>query len=154
MKKLLLLFTAVLLQVGAYAQDAVAVYRNNGKIEYFAFASKPKVTYQGDCLVMKLGDSVVQYSLRGLTKIAFGNAPTGMAGGPLSEGMTFRFEKNQISITNAVSGAAVKVYNGKGMMVRLLKTDNNGRQTVSLESLPSGAYMIQIGNTSYKVLKP
>ncbi|MBR4729577.1 MAG: dockerin type I repeat-containing protein [Prevotella sp.] len=73
MKKAIILFVLLLLNIAAYAQNAnaVAVYRTNGQVEYFVFSARPKITYQGDCLVMEANSKIVQYSLIGLKRIAF-----------------------------------------------------------------------------------
>lgn len=149
----LLLFAAVAL----WAQDAVAVYQTNGQVVGYQFTEKPKVTYAGGCLVMSTKDQTVQYSLRSLRKMAFVDAesltaisaPEHAAGGHL----LFSFRQGSITVTNAEAGATIQVYNAEGKCLAEQQADAQGRCVLSTESLSRGVYVIQIGQTSYKIVK-
>ncbi len=133
--------------------NAVAVYRNNGQVEYFSFAGRPKLTYRDKCLVMQYGNSYVQYTLKGLVKITFCADPTDVEDGPMMDGLKFSFDNDEIRIASAKAGHPVRLYNLKGQCVKMLSVDGNGNVTVTLESLPPGVYIIQIEDITYKVLR-
>ena len=134
-------------------QDAVAVYRINGQVEYFAFDGRPTITYEGDNLVMTCGGNCVQYTLKGLEKITFTTIATGIGNLPELKQLTFSFSDDRIDVAGAKAGEPVRIYDTTGRMVDMLYTDGEGRQTISFSLMQKGVYIIQIGNTSYKILK-
>ena len=134
-------------------QDAVAVYRINGQVEYFAFDGRPTITYEGDNLVMTCGGNCVQYTLKGLEKITFTTIATGIGNLPELKQLTFSFSDDRIDIAGAKADEPVRIYDTTGRMVDILYTDGEGRQTISFSPMQKGVYIIQIGNTSYKILK-
>ena len=134
-------------------QDAVAVYRINGQVEYFAFDGRPTITYEGDNLVMTCGGNCVQYTLKGLEKITFTTIATGIGNLPELKQLTFSFSDDRIDIAGAKAGEPVRIYDTTGRMVDMLYTDGEGRQTISFSPMQKGVYIVQIGNTSYKLLK-
>ena len=134
-------------------QDAVAVYRINGQVEYFAFDGRPTITYEGDNLVMTCGGNCVQYTLKGLEKISFTTIATGIGNLPELKQLTFSFSDDRIDVAGAKAGEPVRIYDTTGRMVDMLYTDGEGRQTISFSPMQKGVYIVQIGNTSYKLLK-
>ena len=134
-------------------QDAVAVYRINGQVEYFAFDGRPTITYEGDNLVMTCGGNCVQYTLKGLEKITFTTIATGIGNLPELKQLTFSFSDDRIDVAGAKAGEPVRIYDTTGRMVDMLYTDGEGRQTISFSPMQKGVYIVQIGNTSYKLLK-
>lgn len=134
-------------------QEAIAVHRANGQVEYFAFAERPVVTYEGDNLVMSCGNTRVLYTLKGLEKITFTTLATGIGETPRMEEPVFHFDNHQIQIANAKAGQQVRLFDMTGMTVRTDVIGYDGQQTISLESLPKGIYIVQLGNTTYKILK-
>ena len=134
-------------------QEGVAVHRTNGQVEYFSFAGHPKVTYEGDNLVMSCGNTRVLYTLKGLEKITFGSFTTSIDDNPISESLSFHFDNDQIQIANAKAGETIRIYNAAGRLVHLLHADGDGPLTIPLDTLPAGVYIIQLSKTTYKVLK-
>lgn len=135
-------------------QDAVAVYRTNGEVEYFTFDGRPTITYQGDNLIMVCGNQHVQYTLKGLEKIAFTTTEvTGIGDLQGVEGVTFNFHDDQIAIANAKAGDTVRLYDTTGRMVDSSIVDSDGRLTLSLSALTKGIYIVKMGTTSYKILR-
>ena len=135
-------------------QDAVAVYRTNGEVEYFTFDGRPTITYQGDNLVMACGNQHVQYTLKGLEKIAFTTIEvTGLGQIQEVEGVAFNFHDDQIVIANAKAGEVVKLYDTTGRLFDSSTVGSDGRLTLSLSALTKGIYIIKMGTTSYKILR-
>ena len=156
-KQLLTTLGLVVVATMAWSQDAVAVWQTNGQVVGYQFTDKPKVTYVGDCLVMSTKDNTVQYALRSLRKMAFVDAeslsaisgPRQAAGGNL----LFSFRQGSIAVANAEASAKVLLYDAEGKCLAEQQADADGRCVLSTESLSRGVYVIQIGQTSYKIVK-
>ena len=160
MMKLKLLFLLVLLLTfnELRAQNAVVVYQTNGQVANYFFIEKPKVTYSGDCLIMSTTDNIVQYSLRSLRKIEFADVDDsaiidGVRPSTANKGLMFSFRQSTINVANAEAGACVLLYDSEGKCLMEQSIDKQGRCVLSTESLPKGVYVIQIGQTSYKIVK-
>lgn len=156
--KLLFLLAMLLMCNGLRAQNAVVVHQTNGQIVNYFFIQKPKVTYVGDCLVMSTTENIVQYSLRSLSKIEFADVDDSaiidnVQHPTTNKGLIFSFRKGSISATNAQAGAKVLLYDTEGKCLMEKTADEQGRCTLSTETLSRGTYVIQIGQASYKIVK-
>ena len=156
--KLFFLFALLLTFNELRAQNAVVVYQTNGQVANYFFIEKPKVTYLGDCLIMSTTDNIVQYSLRSLRKIEFADLDDsaiidGVRPSTANKELIFSFRQSTINVANAEAGACVLLYDSEGKCLMEQSIDEQGRCELSTESLPKGVYVIQIGQTSYKIVK-
>ena len=156
-----LLIATLLLAVGTsvWAQNnAVAIFQTNGQVATYLFTETPRVTYKGDCLLMSSGSGTVQYSLRNIQSVALVDASniTGIdqavqSGG--THGVVFHFIFGRITISNAAPSEKVSVYDINGKCLVEQTADAQGRCTLSTHALLKGVYVVQIGKTSYKIVK-
>ena len=157
-----LLFATLLLAVGSLTtwtqNNAVAIFQSNGQVATYLFTETPRVTYKGDCLLMTASTGTVQYSLRNIQRIALVDASniTGIdqavqSGG--THGVVFHFLFGRITISNAAPSEKVSVYDINGKCLVEQAADAQGRCTLSTHALLKGIYVVQIGKTSYKIVK-
>lgn len=158
-KRILSLVAALLCAVAMQAQNAVALYQANGQVTSYYFTEAPRISYAGDCLLMTSSAGTVQYSLRGLRKIAFAEMeePSAVkdikADGTPSGGLVFSFRLGQIAVSGAEPGAKATLFDLDGKQISVQAANTQGRCTLSTAALPKGVYVIQIGKTSYKFVK-
>ena len=156
--KLFFLLALLLMCNGLRAQNAVVIHQTNGQTVNYFFIQKPKVTYAGDCLIMSTTENTVQYSLRSLRKIEFADVDDsaiidGIQPSTAVKGLMFSFRQSTINVANAEAGSCVLLYDAEGKCLAEQSVDEQGRCTLSTEALPRGVYVIQIGQTSYKIVK-
>ena len=139
--------------MAAHAQNAVAVYQKNGQVVNYLFSEKPKVSYIGDCLVMTTKDQNVQYSLQNLEKMEFTEIATGIddATPTADSALLFSFRSGQVAVSHAQPGTKVTLFDTDGKTVSQQTVGDSGAATLSTQSLPRGTYIVQVGDTSYKI---
>ena len=71
MRKLLTTLFLVAVATVAWAQNAVAVWQQDGKVAKFGFSEKPVVTYADNNLVITTTQTTVEYPIYLLRKIRF-----------------------------------------------------------------------------------
>ena len=152
MKRMILLFSAVMLMSSVFAQNTLTIYQKDGQQFSFGFEDKPVITYTDTDLVLKTTKTEVQYPLADVIKFTFKDAETAVA--PIKEGRAAQLElKNYtVSITDAKAGINVTVIGSDGKAVGSYKTDSDGSATFSIADLPQGLYIINSENLTCKFL--
>lgn len=145
MRKLILtlaLAAAGLTGARAEVVNAVKVTLNNGDTEVFVLADKPKITFDGDDLVVTspvLTKSYLRSSVKNVTFCIKDLSVSDIAAGETS----YTYIDNVFSCP----GADITVYNLSGVAVA------NGHETVSLAGQADGFYIIKTNFQTLKVVK-
>jgi hypothetical protein len=149
---LLLLFTAV----ASWAQNAVAVYQNDGTVATFAFTEKPVVTYSGNDLVLTTTKTSVQFPIYKLKKIDFDislDDATGVKDVEKEADVQFSFAGGKLIVRGGEAGSQVTIYNIKGVQVGQYQLDSNGNATISTDNLGKDFYVVKSKSFTFKFRK-
>ena len=127
--------TFVLLCFGyktAYAENGVVLHQLDGTTITYAFSEEPKVTYNGDTLVMSAAGVVVEYPLVTLKKLSFTEALPSSIETPL--------------IVTSANGSC-QIYTIGGQLIRTIPESS----PIATSGLPVGIYIIRNNKNSYKI---
>lgn len=148
----ILLFAAVAL----WAQKAVVVYQNDGKVATFAFTEKPVVTYSGNDLVLTTTKTSVTYPIYMLRKIDFAvsiDDLTGIDDAKVQADVQFSFRGGTLTVRGGEAGSQVTIYNIKGVQVGQYRLDGDGNATIPTESLGKDFYIVKSKSFTFKFRK-
>lgn len=153
MRKLLTTLFLVVLATVAWAQNAVAVWQQDGKVAKFGFAEKPVVTYADNNLVITTTQTTVEYPIYLLRKISFDVDWTVDAVEEVKADVQFSFRGGSLTVRGGEAGSQVYIYNLKGVKVGQYRLDSDGNATIPTESLGKDFYVVKSKSFTFKFRK-
>ena len=156
-KKLFLFFTFVYcLSVSAIENKTILrVELKDGNTNEYVIADRPSISFEEDKVVFVCKKLSTAYAKSEIDKFIFVDESTGIK--ELESGNTridYRVEKEQFIVEGMMGKKQIRVYsiNGQEQLVSVNYLD--GRMEVTLSSLPTGYYIINISNKqTIKILK-
>lgn len=149
----LLLMFAVCAAWGDVLQNTLVVKLRSGETADFTLADKPKLMFDGKCLVIKSESYEVAYELSQLDCYYFSDKGTNSID---KSGVTaggFNRDGDRLLFSGLTAGSKVAVYAATGVLVTTVKVENNGCASLSLSEMPKGVYVVKYGNVSTKIQK-
>ena len=154
MRKLLTTLFLVVLATVAWAQNAVAVWQQDGKVAKFGFAEKPVVTYADNNLVITTTQTTVEYPIYLLRKISFDVDWTVDAVEEVKADVQFSVRGGSLTVRGGEAGSQVYIYNLKGVKVGQYRLDSDGNATIPTENLSKDFYVVKSRSFTFKFRKP
>ena len=143
MKKLLLPMLMLIAALGASAAGtALKVSFIDGKSVTYVLSEKPKVTFSGDNMNIVSSTASTSYQRSEISSITFVQAQSAISD-IQANNTTYSFIDNVFES----QGSEISVFSVRGSMVA------HGVNSLSLESLQSGIYIVKAGNQSIKICK-
>jgi len=135
----------------------------NGVSYVFNLAEKPVITYEADKLTVKVtepSEVVEQQSTVSEISVAVAdvqnidlekvNVPTGISNVEKAAPVT-QFQSGLLQLSGLQPASAVTVVTLGGKTCLTVKASADGKATVSLQTLPSGVYIVRTANSAIKV---
>ena len=159
MRKIHLLI-ALFAAIGAMmAQDSMPVQKLNvwkmdGSMISFLLTDEPVTTFENGNLVITTNQGVFSYPLAQMKKYTHEGLPEGIETPSVAPGtILVRQNDEQMLIEGIPDNQLVEVYSADGKLI-LSKRAVGGQSTLlSLIGQPQGAYIVNIGKTSFKFVK-
>ena len=151
MKKILLSLTLALVSSLTASATDFYLWLNaaSGDETSWAVSGLQKITFSGTNVVITTTDgSSSTYAMSDVSKLHFETSPTAI--NDVQAGQAVRFDGTALQVS-ASEGTRVDVFTATGTLAGRATVDGTGR--VSLSNLPSGVYMVKIGNNTTKILK-
>ena len=159
MKKILLTFMLFAFAATMFAngKDVLSVLMKDGTSVYFLLAEKPYITFQNDemKIVSDTDEALVKRTL--VERFEFVNEiPTGIEDVEEQNEQlraNFKLDGDAVYITGLASGSKVVLYAMDGRVVNSSVAAADGCVTLSLNTLPSGIYIVKYNDTAIKFIK-
>jgi hypothetical protein len=159
MKKILLTFMLFSFAATMFAngKDVLSVLMKDGTSVYFLLAEKPYITFQNDemKIVSDTDEALVKRTL--VERFEFVNEiPTGIEDVEEQDEQlraNFKLDGDAVYITGLASGSKVVLYAMDGRVVTTSVAAADGCVTLSLNTLPSGIYIVKYNDTAIKFIK-
>lgn len=146
MKRILFAIIATFASLSVFADDETGLYIVASETSTYAVSELKKITFSdGNVVVEKTDGTSTTTAMSSISRMYFGAISTGIQDVNLAGN---NFDGKSITMGNK---GRVRIFRASGQMV----SDGNYEpgQSVSLESLPSGVYVVEIGGNSFKVAK-
>lgn len=142
MKKTYALIAILCCAAFARAENkALRIEFNDGKTALYSLANKPAVTFEGNDFTIKTSDAETSYPRADVKNFTFVKDESGVK--DLTDATKYSYSDNVFSC----EGHAIDVYDMSGVRVA------NGMDSVSLNGLCDGVYIVRAGKQSIKVVK-
>ncbi len=159
MKKILLTFMLFSFAATMFAngKDVLSVLMKDGTSVYFLLAEKPYITFQNDemKIVSDTDEALVKRTL--VERFEFVNEiPAGIEDVEEQDEQlraNFKLDGDAVYITGLASGSKVVLYAMDGRVVTTSVAAADGCVTLSLNTLPSGIYIVKYNDTAIKFIK-
>jgi hypothetical protein len=159
MKKILLTFMLFSFAATMFAngKDVLSVLMKDGTSVYFLLAEKPYITFQNDemKIVSDTDEALVKRTL--VERFEFVNEiPAGIEDVEEQDEQlraNFKLDGDAVYITGLASGSKVVLYAMDGRVVNSSVAAADGCVTLSLNTLPSGIYIVKYNDTAIKFIK-
>lgn len=145
MKNLIIFLFCALFGFSAFAADTfLTINLKDGKKETYAFSKKPVMTFDAETLTIKTTDLETTYQRADICHFNFVDEGSEGVDEILSGSDVVYSYRDYVF---SCEGHAIEVYNLSG--VRML----SGSDSLSLESLPAGVYLVKAANQTIKVIR-
>ena len=141
----------------ANEKDVLSVLMKDGTSVYFLLAEKPYITFQNDevKIVSDTDEALVKRTL--VERFEFVNEiPAGIEDVEEQDEQlraNFKLDGDAVYITGLASGRKVVLYAMDGRVVTTSVAAADGCVTLSLNTLPSGIYIVKYNDTAIKFIK-
>ena len=159
MKKILLTFMLFAFAATMFANEknVLNIIMKDGTSVYFLLAEKPYITFRNDevKIVSDTDEALVKRTL--VERFEFVNEiPTGIEDVEEQDEQlraNFKLDGDAVYITGLASGSKVVLYAMDGRVVTTSVAAADGCVTLSLNTLPSGIYIVKYNDTAIKFIK-
>ena len=143
---------ALLARVAEENVTCMVLTLTDGTINRFALTDTPVVTYEGENLVVSIGEEQFTTTLSGISKLTFEQVSTGISE-MVGESPKSAFTPGQARFEGLKTHAIVSIYTIDGKMLSSMRANDEGTVSIDLSTLPHGFYIIRTPNQSYKIKK-
>lgn len=143
MKHFIIALGLMLSSATAFAgTTALKVTLANGTDETFLLSEKPVITCSGTDMIIRTSSLTASYPRTDITSMTFArNAHTDIR--KVTDNITYAYCDNVFTC----NGQNISVYNLQGVCVA------SGSESVSLQDLPAGIYLINVNNKTIKIFR-
>lgn len=157
MKKISLVVLLMLLSATSINATDVAyrllVWMDSGAKSAYALSTKPKITYDGTCLIVSTTAATVEYPAEDVWKFTLDKIEISGIEETLIEVPTMRIVGDVVSFTGCRPGSVVRMFNVGGQSLATEKADTDGALQLNISHLPHGIYILSTESITYKIIK-
>ena len=134
------------------ARSCLFVWHKDGSTVIFDLDELPKITYEGDSVVIE-SSTTVKYSCQSIRKMTYGGEDVidGIAELPAKKDRLFSSKGGTVTFLPSDKDLHVKVVSMNGIVIRDFMVNRNEPVSVSLKSYRSNTYMISVNGVTYKI---
>lgn len=125
----------------------------NGDKNSVRLAEYPKVTYADDKIIVTTFNTEYSYTATEVRKMTLCDSEDGNDMDGIENVCEDGHNGRDISLTHGTPGSKLCIYNASGNLLEQYTVDTDGRLRYSLDSYPSGIYIIKSGEITYKIIK-
>ncbi len=138
------------------------VWLRSGEIAGFDIEEYPEVKLGTEVFTLTSSQSTVEYAAADVLRFTLNDTSVDDPETEIAIGIENTrdqseqapsFREGTLTVQGLAPGAMVGVYNLSGVMVLSSKANWDGKLSLSLDSLPSGVYIVKTGKTTYKYYK-
>lgn len=133
------------------AQRLIIWQKDGSKVSY-NLDEQPKTTFTSEDLVITTATSTISYPLAKIQRYTYEGAQLSVRD-VKSQGISISHNGDLIIVKGMTSGKNVTVYSMDGVQLLSKLSDGAEQLSLSLSSLPMGAYIIKADEITYKFMK-
>ena len=147
----LLLFIAICNDLCAQSQRLV-VWMKSGEKVYYQLEERPKTTFSEGNIVITTNTIEAIYPLEQVLRYTYENVSSDISSLPI-DNMRVTQQGNVFTMENMKPETVVHLYSIDGKLLERFKVNSTNAISISLETYPSGVYIIKANGVTYKMMK-
>ncbi len=161
MRKKLLLFAALLIACGAWAQEEQApvqklnVHMMDGQVVTFLLDDEPVTKFEpGQLILQTSGDAPIIYLIENVRKYTYEGLPEGIDAPVVTPGSILIRQNNEMMLIDGLPDKAnVAVYTMDGKILFTKRAVAGQSTMLIMGTYPAGTYIIHAGGASFKFVR-
>lgn len=134
-------------------QTQLVIWSTNGTKVAYALNEKPKVTFEQETLVITVGGVKINYDIVNLARFTYVASDNTAIRDLKTDNPIFNFDGEQLIFPDLKTDDIVSIYTVGGSLVLRKKLNEGGKYGLSISSLASGTYMVDVNGLTYKIVK-
>lgn len=152
-RTILLLVLSLVFCAGAWAAPRLVVWQKNGQKVFYDLAEEPHTTFENGLLVITTNNVRVEYQLSNILRYTYEGVNTSIET-PLPDGTGFRQNGDDIDVYGLAPDGTAQLYDLNGRLLESGTAEGNRNNVhFSLQNLPTGTYVVKVGDQSLKFMK-
>ena len=155
MKKMAIGALLCLLSIPLKAEVSyIQVWLSSGKQVQYKLSERPRVVREAKTLRLTTSSVDVVYQAGEVHKITY-LIPSGLDAAttaPEQKG-TITVSDDQMQILSLIHNEAIRIFDAGGRLIKQVKADEKGSQTISLSAFPAGTYIVKSQQQSSKFIR-
>lgn len=143
-----------LTQAESEIPNVAAIETSGGKVYYYALTSKPTLKYIDTDIVIATNEgsfSLKKSDVKELNFVYMEEFPSGID--DLQNSGMITYKHQILSVSGYSPHTALSVYSTDGRLMLKVFVSNDGTAATNLSTLPSGIYIINVGDDNIKITK-
>lgn len=153
MKSVLIALILMCNGVFLFSQEALILHQKNGGKVAYVLNERPKVTYEGENLVLTTQKVTVEYPLSEVSKFTFGDLGDNGIEDLRGKDASVKLNAQTLVVAGGTPGAPLSLYSLSGSLVWRTNLDADGQLIRSIADLPRGVYVLKSGSITSKIIK-
>lgn len=129
------------------------VWMDSGAKSAYALSTKPKVTYDGTCLVVSTTAATVEYPAEDVWKFTLDKIEISGIEETLKEVPTMRIVGDVVMFSGCRPVSVVRIFNVSGQSLATEQADADGSLQINISHFPHGIYILSTESITYKIIK-
>lgn len=160
MKKTILTLSMLLASMGsAWAnsgvRNALKIHAKSGTSVTILLDETPKVTFQGEDVVITTQKQVLSYPSAELALFTYEAVDaTGINSVSAHSGLQVSFGEHTVSVSGLEAETSIGLYALDGKLLTSTLSNNHGIATLSLPEMPGNVYVLKTSSLTLKIRKP
>ncbi len=146
------IFLLLFIGKGMTMAQRLVIWQKDGSKVSYNLDEQPKTTFTSEDLVIITTTSTISYPLAKIQRYTYEGAQLSVRD-VKAQGISISHDDNLIIVKGLASGKNVTVYSLDGVQLLSKLSGGTDQLTLSLSSLPLGAYIIKADEITYKFLK-
>lgn len=156
-KRLLLFLCILSCCTGLFAQDAtqrLVVWQKSGEKVYFDLSDEPRTSFKDGLLIINTKDGVLEtsFQLSQILRYTHEGIKTGISE-VKSNDLIVSQSNDAITLKNVAAGTILRLYDPTGTLLETQTSDGTSPILFSLSGRPTGIYLVNVNDRTYKLSK-
>ena len=132
----------------------LVVWLKNGQKVYHDLTDEPETRFNNGMLMLSTAKVSISYPIADVVRYTYEGTMTAINAPKVKPGeVRFSQGNDQMAFDGLTPGTQMQLYAPDGKLLRTQKAETGKTAVVSLKGLPSGLYVVKIGDASYKFMK-
>ncbi len=135
----------------AQESASLVIHMRDGSTTQFVLDDQPKVKFEKDSLVVTSFSLTMKFKAERVQRFTYSDVPNSVKN--VAADTPFTQNGESLLFHGQPEGTTINIYTESGSLIKSVVCSDSGDASVSLQGLVVGIYLVQIKDTTYKLIK-